>query len=222
MVTDGTWAKMDGLYVFATNSTTTANLNLVSTSYGLTQNGTVTFSANNGYTGDGSTGYFLTGFEPAISGGNWSLNSASMGVCVLSSRSNSSNNYAEMWNGTSLQTSFIFTGNTTYGGSGFGLNGDTEALSASNAKGAWTVSVTSSSQGYVAYNGSTTSTSPSITGISAAQVSILAAYSVSISYYSPDQLAYAFYGGGLTSTQVTAVYNRLHTFLSTVGAASGC
>ena len=37
MITDGTWSLFDGLYVFATNTKTTAKLNLVSTSYGLTR-----------------------------------------------------------------------------------------------------------------------------------------------------------------------------------------
>src|ERR1039457_3408340 len=57
LVSDGTWSLLDALYIFATNSTTTANLNLISTSFGLTQHGTVTFSADHGYTGDGTAGY---------------------------------------------------------------------------------------------------------------------------------------------------------------------
>jgi hypothetical protein len=81
MVTDGTWSLLDALYIFATNNTTTANLNLVSTSFGITQVGTVTFAADTGYTGDGSTGALGTNFNPnVVSGVNYSLNSASFGV----------------------------------------------------------------------------------------------------------------------------------------------
>jgi hypothetical protein len=61
MVVDGTWPLLDALYVFAINSTANANLNWVSSSSGATKVGSVSFSANNGYTGDESTGYFTTG-----------------------------------------------------------------------------------------------------------------------------------------------------------------
>jgi hypothetical protein len=82
----GCGSVLDGLYIFATNTTTTANLNLCGTSYGLTQHGSVTFNADTGYTGDGTTGYFDTGFNPSTAGGNFSLNSASIGSYILTNR----------------------------------------------------------------------------------------------------------------------------------------
>jgi len=218
MVTDGTWSVMDGLYVFATNSTTTANLNLVSTSYGLIQSGTVSFSANNGYTGDGSTGQFVSGFIPATAGGNWSLNSASIGACVLSSRANSFS-YPSIGGFAHYDYSFILPGYAGASGTQFALNGDTQTLASSNSQGAWTYSKTSSSQGYTSINGSTTSVTPAVAIITNSQLYVLSNGNGS---YSIDQIAYVFFGGGLTPTQITAVYNRLHTYLSTVGAGSGC
>src|SRR5208283_3321474 len=83
--TDGTWSLLDALYIFATNTTTTAALNLVSSSFTGTVNGTLTFSADNGWTGDGSTGYFGTNFIPSIALGNCKLNSCSMGIYDLTS-----------------------------------------------------------------------------------------------------------------------------------------
>ena len=50
MVTDGTWTLFDALYIFATNTTTSANLNLVSTNYNITVGVAPTFSADHGYT----------------------------------------------------------------------------------------------------------------------------------------------------------------------------
>jgi hypothetical protein len=37
-----------------------------------------------------------------------------------------------------------------------------------------------------------------------------------------DRSAYGFFGGGLTSTDASNLYNRLHTYLVAVGAPSGC
>src|SRR5208283_4790005 len=70
MVTDGTWSLLDALYIFATNNTTTAALSLVSSTYNGTVTGTLTFSADNGWTGNGSTGYLSTNLTPSSAGGN--------------------------------------------------------------------------------------------------------------------------------------------------------
>lgn len=66
LVTQGVWAKLDVMYVFATNDAANALTNLVSSSFGGTANGSPTFTANAGYTGtDGSTTvYISTGFNP--------------------------------------------------------------------------------------------------------------------------------------------------------------
>jgi hypothetical protein len=87
MVTDGTWSLLDALYIFATNTTTTANLNLCGTSFGLTVNGSVSFTADVGYTGaSGAGNYIATGYIPSTAGGVLTLNSASIGVYNRTSR----------------------------------------------------------------------------------------------------------------------------------------
>jgi hypothetical protein len=91
MVTDGTYSLMDGLYIFATNTTATAALNLVSTSFSLTVHGTCTFAADSGYTGDATTCWMDTGFQPSTAGGNMTLNSGHIGVCQLSTTLNGNN-----------------------------------------------------------------------------------------------------------------------------------
>jgi hypothetical protein len=79
MVTDGTWSLMDAFYVFAINSSGNAGLNWVSTSFPITVNGTCTFTANQGYTGDGTSCNLRTAMAPASAGGNFTLNSGSLG-----------------------------------------------------------------------------------------------------------------------------------------------
>jgi hypothetical protein len=221
-VTDGTWSVLDALYVFATNTTTTANLNLKSTSYGLSQVGSVSFSANNGYTGDGATGYFTTGFTPSTAGGQWGINSASLGDCVLTDRPIGSV-YSSIGASDSLQDDistilpFYSSSSLIY------LNGYGVFPASSTSLGAHTASITSSSQGYTAINGSSTSFTPASINITTYGLYALALNGAgTASSFSADEIAYLFYGGGLSTTQITAVYDRLHTYLSTVGAASGC
>jgi hypothetical protein len=214
---------MDGLYVFATASTATANLNLVSTSYGLTQYGTVTFSANAGYTGDGITGFFDTGFNPSTAGGHMAANSASLGVCDLTYRVLDYSNEIAMGGYDGSDDSYILPGYTTSGGTYFFLNGSTSVSASTNSRGSWAISTTSSLTGYVAQNGVTSSYSPTNSNVVTHNLYVSALdYVGSAAYYSADQLAYTFFGGGLTSVQMTAIYNRLHTYLATVGAPSGC
>jgi hypothetical protein len=216
MVTDGTWTLMDGLWVFATNTTTTANLNLVSTSYTLTQNGTETFAANNGYTGDGSTGYFSTGLDPITAGGNYAQNSAAIGACVLTSRT-SPTAYASL----GIDYAYIEAYAT-----GYELNGGAfpTYTGSTNAQGSLIVSRTSAPSITLYQNGASVATPTDASGLPPAEIMLVGASENGgvPGDLSADQIAYAFVGGGLTATQAGNVYSRLHTFLVAVGAASGC
>jgi len=66
LVAQGVWAKMDIVYVFATADTTTAGLNLVSTSFTGATAGSPTFTADAGYTGvnASTTVFFNSTFNP--------------------------------------------------------------------------------------------------------------------------------------------------------------
>jgi hypothetical protein len=91
LVTDGLFTNsasgycttnFDVIYIFAINTTTTALLNVCSTSFGGTANGAPSFSADAGYTGvDSSNTVFIdTGFNPSTAGGNFSQNSAHLSI----------------------------------------------------------------------------------------------------------------------------------------------
>jgi hypothetical protein len=85
MVTDGTWAILDTLYIEAAPTTAIAKMNLTSTAttYDLVSHGTGTFTANSDYTGNGSSGYLDTQFVPSTAGGHYTSTSASGGSYVL-------------------------------------------------------------------------------------------------------------------------------------------
>ena len=85
LVADGTWSTLDFLYKFATDTATDALLNLVSASFAATSHG-ATFTADKGYTGDGTDSYLDTTYVPATASGNMMQNSAEVGIYDLSAR----------------------------------------------------------------------------------------------------------------------------------------
>ena len=85
-VTHGWYTSCPAYYILATSTVTTAELNLISTSFGLTPHGTLTFTANTGWQGDGSTGYADSGYNPSSSGGGPSQSSLMIGYYDLSNR----------------------------------------------------------------------------------------------------------------------------------------
>lgn len=84
---DGDLALIDGLWVHAAPNSAAALLNLVSTNYSLTVNGSITFTANVGAQGDGSTGFYNTAFNPATATSpKYALNSATVASYILTNR----------------------------------------------------------------------------------------------------------------------------------------
>ena len=77
--TDGIWSSLDRLWLYAGESSAqqaAIDIRSLATS---TVHGTLTLSAG-GYTGDGTSGYIDTGFNPTTAGGNFSASAGSIGV----------------------------------------------------------------------------------------------------------------------------------------------
>jgi hypothetical protein len=78
---DGVWSQLDIYYILAAHDTQASRLNWKSPGdFTLTANGTITFTVDRGWQGDGSTGYLNTGWIPATHGVNYALDDASFGV----------------------------------------------------------------------------------------------------------------------------------------------
>ncbi|WP_137389158.1 hypothetical protein [Rhodoligotrophos defluvii] len=94
----GWWALADAIWIaksiFAT-STETVLQNMRQDAYNATRQGTLTLD-DTGSTGDGTTGYWNSGFNPATAGGNFSQDSSSLGVYSASDVANA--NYVELGN----------------------------------------------------------------------------------------------------------------------------
>ncbi|MEM9263953.1 MAG: hypothetical protein AAGA46_00340 [Cyanobacteria bacterium P01_F01_bin.13] len=78
---DGLYDDIDFLYIMALQTAADGLLNIKGTNYTGVNNG-MTFAAGVGFTGNGTTSYIDTGFNPVTAGGNYSQNSASMGVLI--------------------------------------------------------------------------------------------------------------------------------------------
>jgi hypothetical protein len=225
LVSDGVFSQLDVLHIYATQDSTTALLNLVSTSFTGTKHGAPTFTADNGFTGTSgsSTIYIDTGFNTAsISGLNYSENSAHFSAWSLSSGQRD-----EAILGNSDNIAF------------------TKILSPKQNDGKFYARIHSTSYDGVAnaastvghYIGSRT-TNANIDGYrnasniysnhSGTQVAVAGGL-INFNYYTLGfnnggtavggtyQTAMLSIGGGLSSADVTAFYNRLRTYMTAVG-----
>jgi hypothetical protein len=220
MVTDGTWCgtTIDALYIFATNTTTTANLNLCSSSYALTSHGTISFSADHGYTGNGTTGYLDTGFNASTAGGNFTLNSGHVGAYVLTSRS-SNQNYFEV--GSSDKVSSATSIQPLAGGDVFASvnDGGSNVVTNSNAQGLWIGSRTGSVTQTIYKNGSSFGT-PNNASVSVNNLNFYISArngAGTADDFSTDQLSAVFFGAGLNATKAGNISSRINAFMTALG-----
>ena len=221
------YALLDGLYVFATNSTGNATLNWAQNNYNLTWTnlGNCTFSANSGIKGNGTNCYADTGFTPSTaSTPHYAQNSASLGGCVNASRAGYDNS---MFGGASNISGTVDTQIQPWVGSLYGWSIQSSGYPTftnplANAQGVLIASRTGSTTSVLYQNGSSVATSADASGaLIDRSFFILASNTGSASYISLDKMAYVFFGAGLSSTQASNIRTRLQTYMTTV-AGSGC
>lgn len=221
--TDGLTSKLDVLHVYATQDSTTALLNLVSSSYNGTAYGSPTFTADRGFTGvDGSTSVYIdTGFNPSTASvpqyvrnsahvSAWSLRSAVAG-------GGSSGIIIGAQNAGVQATVFprYSDGNSYYRMNGSGISG----ISNSDGTGHYLANRSSSSavQGYK--NGSSAlSASDTSVAVFNSNIYVLAQNDTSTPATGfGGQVPMASIGSSLSSTDATNFYNRLRTYMTAVG-----
>jgi hypothetical protein len=212
----GCGTVLDGIYILATNTTATANLNLCGTSFGLTTSAAPTFSADHGYTGNGTTQFLDTGFNPSTAGGRSTLNSSSLGVYTLTNRASNSTVQA----GVADATAFSYVGVFQGGNAAVDVNGFTfspgSAVSASQGLTAGSRTVSGSIDSYK--NASSTS----LGTITDASTNLpnrsyyICGYNNAGTLTSPtsDQIAAAFFGAGITGAQFLLLSNRINAYMT--------
>lgn len=217
MVTDGDWANLDVLYIFAAPDSTTAALSLVSSTFNGTTSGTPgAFNAYQGWTGSNS-GSFQVDVGPANGFTNYKQNSAGFGLYDRSSRT-STNNFAEAGE---------FAGNVDMllqvkaaAGLAYDVtanNFNNSGITNANAQGQYVALRTGSTATAVYKNGSGTplSSNSSDTSASLGSTHILVFNAGTCSCATNDQLAAFWMGNG--SVGPTTITARINTYLTAYG-----
>jgi len=226
MVADGVFAKLDCFYVFATNTATTANLNLIGNVRNLTlATGYVspmTFTADRGYTVPDLWSCLDTGLVPSAGGFKYTLNSAGMGVYVRNNRTTGADSYA-MGVQTAATSSLSVLQLLNGGLAMIDINDAYfSQVATTTAQGSWFVNRTAPASMLLYRNGTSilTVTGATILALPNASIYVMGNNnSGTISKASNgDQFAAAWIGGGFTATDVTNFQSRLNTYMTAVGA----
>ncbi len=220
--TDGLFTRIDVLHVYATQDSTTALLNLISTSFNGTANGSPTFTADRGYTGTegSSTVYINTGFNPTVGTPQYTRNSAHISVWNLSA-SSSSRGLGNNGSNGSADASYILTGFS--GDQVFRVNTasvtGSDLTTVASPIGQYVASRNSSSEvkGYKA--GSLVLTNSSATSSALVNLNM---YTLGFNFNgtavgSNNQMAAISFGASLDATQAANLTTRLRTFGTAVG-----
>jgi hypothetical protein len=224
--TDSTFSTIDAFYVFTAPDSTTAGLNLISSSFPITVNGTVTFTTLSDYQGDGSTGWLSTAYIPSTAGGSCTQNSCGILAYVLNSRSTTTASYCEIGvanSGDENSYDFIAPDNNTSGFQGE-VNGNAGITVAgqTNAQGQWVISRTGSTTLNAYKNSSATSIGSDATASTALPTGIVRGLACSFSAgaasnFSADNVAVLGIGGGWTGAQAASIMARINTYETTYG-----
>jgi hypothetical protein len=207
----GAWALMDALYVMAAQDEQAANLNWISTSYGLTQSGTVTFTAYRGYTPNGTDGYLDTGFNPTTaSSPKFTLNSGHQSAWHLTNNLNAGGNSLDFGNTNSRigklsnNSVFVRTNNATNVTSGTNM-----ALCK-----LWNRSASNAYQYYVsgveATNGTTATTALTNFNFSIGRTDATS--------FGVNQAAIVHFGSSMTAAIEAAAYQVKRAYMTEIGA----
>lgn len=216
LVYSGIWALLDVFYVTATQDSTTACLNLISSSFTLTPTASPTFAADRGYTGDGVGAYLATGFTPSTQSTKaaqdnvgvfaWSRTAGQIAGALFGDSAAGVN--------TRLNLYPRYTDDTLYGR----LNSSSDFSQAStDGSGLWATSRIAAGTALVYRNGAAFSTETNTS--SAMASSALRLLSDANAPSGAMQIAAFGYGSNLTAAQQAVLYSALNGWMTLVGAA---
>jgi hypothetical protein len=223
-VTDGWWAKMDVVQLYASSTQANALLNLVSSSFNATAVSSPTFTANNGFNPTNTPSYIDSGFNPTTASINLTQNAAHYSACSI--ETGGSDYGLALWafnsGSTSDQTNLFpkYSDGNTYSRLNDGVASSGNA-NAGNTTGYWgsNRSGVSASQAYL---GGSVIFSPNATSGSIVNADILLGSSSNGTPQAGyEGLIMAFTAGGaLLSADWSNLYSRLHTYNMTIAGQS--
>lgn len=221
LVADGTWALLDALWVPATQDSTTALLNLLSASFALTLVNSPTFTANQGFAGNGTSSYMNTNFVPSTNGVQYTLNSASYGVYDRTSRLVDSGEQMSVISDSlaniSKMSVWIDTDNRDMRINESIATSTTASATGGASAGFYAAVRTGATAAAIFKNGSSIAT-----GTGAATAKPTVSFFIDArnnegvaGNFSSDQIAIAFVGSG--SINQSSFYTRLQAYMTTLG-----
>lgn len=224
LVDDGIWNKFDVLYVFATQDSTTALLNLVSASFNGTANGSPTFTADSGFLGveSSSAVYINTGFNPTSGSPNYTQNSAHISEWNLTDFESVSGGVGTI--GASPNLSTFMLARYTVDHSAYFLVNVAQTLPAN-----YSILIADSLGHYVTSRLLAGNYIAVKNGVNLFTAGLASTALVNQNFYglainnngaalgAGRKVAALSIGGGLTAGEVTLFYNRLRTYMTAVG-----
>lgn len=208
------WSKLDAFYMLAAADTQSSLLNWVSTSYNLTAVNSPAFVVDRGYTGDGSTSYLETSFNPTTAvGAKFTQNSASQGLWSLTNLANAGASSFDMGNTSAQIDRQGVVAGQAVGRSNTGA-GIVIAPGAYPGDASWSRTASNVWEGYAQGidAGGGTDASAAMTNASFRILSVTAAA------FGVNQIASADWGSGMTAAERLAIKSARQIYLQAVGA----
>lgn len=217
LVNAGVWAKLDALYMLAAADRATALTNLMSSSYGATAINTPAFTADQSFAFNGSSSYLSSGFDPTAGSPHFSQNSASAGLWLYAPAP--SGNPWSMGNavagnaGVKLQVSRPQNANVFAS-----LNSSLSSALPQTAANTFYAITRVGSASFDVYVAS--SKLATVSNASQVLASDTVTFGKAGASFSADSLSAAFIGGGLTSGDIAALYDAVHTYLQAIAGVT--
>jgi len=215
MKSTGVWSLLDVFYMFASHDSQAARLNWKNpgTLTATVAAGSPTFTTDRGYTGDGTTAYISTGYDPGVSSLGMAQNSAHVGAVGLTSTSNANLDVTSF--NLSRMGVRVRSGTAGAGPSIRVTVGITSSLTTGGNVPHHIVGVRVDSANQRGYrNGSFDSTFAVASSAVPGDIRILG----DATLFTDRQIACVHVGQGLTDQNVADCYSAINTYLSAVGA----
>lgn len=215
LVVAGVLPKLDLLQIYAADTQANALINLPNSSYTATLVGSPTFTADRGFTGNGSSSYLDTGYNASLASG-WTQNSHTFGRWLRSGTAGGTDFGAEdtlNLRGGYIQSNIGVDNYVTYD------SGTTDSQSTSPIG---NITVTRSIAGsFDVYKDGVFVTTKSAASRQAANLNMYALCrnldSVA-SGFSDSQTMFVYAGAGMTGADILALHAALQAYMTAVGA----
>lgn len=223
LVRVGIWAKGDAIYLPATQNSTTALLNLKSSSFALTLTNSPTFTADRGFAANGTTSFADTGFNASTAGGSFTQNSASMGVLATVG---GSNNVVDI-GVAATETGGTYINSDSGGGLSLGTVNQAAVNDLSGNGGGLKVVIanrSASNANQLYWDGvSVATTATASQALANLTVYIGGAHnSTGLAFGSTKTIGFAWLGGSLSATEAMFLTQQVKQYMKAIGAAVCC